>query len=155
MPLASSVLKLLLRTVWPWVVSAVWPHVQAWLAREMSALLLRLMDKVRGKVNDRLERRGQDALARAKQAEARAAGATTEADRVQLEATARVWREVAEQFRQENEALRAQVDELTQGSLKESRERIAAATPALEEVDGQPTLRVGDQRTTLPPLPEK
>jgi phage terminase Nu1 subunit (DNA packaging protein) len=155
MPLASSVLKLLLRTVWPWVIAAVWPHVRAWLEREMSALLLRLMDKVRGKVATRLDRRGEDALTRAKAAEAQVAQAGSDEERVRLEATARVWREVAEQFRQENEALRAQVDELTQGSLTETRERLAEATPTLEDVDGRPHLRVGGERTALPPLPEK
>ena len=76
------------------------------------------------RVNTRSAKQQQKAEARASSAEQRAEQASNETERVRAEAEATAWREIAEQLRQDNEALKNELDEVIQQSQVYARKRI-------------------------------
>lgn len=136
-----------MKHVWPLIVQ----HITKLIATGLKNLSASISDAVKARMNAR----AKSAESQAKAAEAAAQAATTDAERVQQEAFASVWRQVAEQFRAENESLRAQVAELTEKSQESLANEVRAGEPSLGGLDGNPFLTIGLSEVPLPALPYK
>jgi hypothetical protein len=100
--------------------------------------------------DERSKRRREEAEWRAAEAARAAAAAATQADRDRYAAVAQVWREVAEQFRLENEELKMKLQETVDVALKKVPEAIRASPPELVIVKGHPKLLLGDRSIEVP-----
>ena len=93
-------------------------------------------------------------MKRAAAADQQAKASGTDAERREHEAVARVWREVAEQFREENERLKAKLGEVSQKAEASMKANIALADPAISEIGSNPVLTLGGNKSQLPALTE-
>ena len=94
------------------------------------------------------KRREEEADRRAAEAGRAAADAETQAEQDCYAAVAQVWRDVAEQFRRENEELKANLQETVDVALKKGPAVIGASQPELVFViKGHPKLLLGDIRS--------
>lgn len=104
-------LKLFVASVWPWVVKNVWPAVRG----RVSSIFEQVMEDIEKAFREWFavrQSRQRAAETNAADAEHKARESVTEADEQEQRAIARVWRQVAEDFRKENEELTAKLREL-------------------------------------------
>lgn len=85
-----------------------------------------LFDRLREVLRRRRAANLDTAEARAAQADERARRAGTPDEAREQEAVARVWREVAEMFRQENEALKAELEGVRRSADRQAQQAVAA-----------------------------
>lgn len=149
----SNVLELLITYVWPWIRDHILPEIRDAMndiGKAAGVRMREFLDWVLG----RLSRDQQDyANAKAEAADANAKAAASDAEREKHEAVAKVWREVAERFRQDNEALRAKFEEFAAREEQKMHDDINAMKPDMDTSSGKPELVIGTTRTTLPSLP--
>lgn len=151
--IAKTISTFILKTFWPWFVKNVWPLIVKHMLKEIAAAIQSLTKSLKASIDRRMKTREDEALRRAATAEASAKLATTEAARAESEAIARVWREVAEQFRQENDALKSKLGQVTSKVVESAQSGVAVAAPALVELGGETTLVIAGESSTLPALP--
>ncbi len=151
--IAKTIGTFVLKTFWPWFLKHIWPLIVKHVLKELAFALQTLSKKLRGSIDRRLRSREEQALARATAADEAAKVSSTKEARSEAEAIARVWREVAEQFRQENEVLKAKLDQSASKAYESARAGIENGEPVLAQLDGQPMLAIGGQTNVLPSLP--
>jgi valyl-tRNA synthetase len=147
------VLKFFAEKLWPWFKDYIWPHLREHLLEMVSWTFSRLKEKIKEYLEERSSQRQEEATQRALKAEESARNATNDAERQKHEALASVWREVAEQFREENELLKTKVQELTSAAELELVESARKNAPNVDTSSDTPVLVIGEKRTSLPPLP--
>jgi len=99
------------KIVWPWIVKNIWPELEKLLVKAFAGVLGAFVASVGGWFADLKDNQGQAARRKAAEAENMARGSQSVAETEKYEAIAQVWREVAEQLRQENELLSAKLDD--------------------------------------------
>ena len=146
----QGLLKAVTKIVWPWLKKYVWPIIKDYILKLVAFAFKKLSEKLKSVFDERAEKVAEDADAKAHEAEQRAKVAPETNEREKQEAIARLWREVAEKLRQENEALRAKVVELTRDAESELHGNVRDLDPDLEMSMDLPVLVIGNERTTLP-----
>ena len=153
--LVQAIKKFVIRTFWPWFIKNVWPlivkHILATIAAEVRNLSASITSDIRARMNARAE----NAESHAQAAVGAAHAAATEAERIRQEAIAKVWRQIAEEFRAENESLRAKVAQLTDNAQGSLTKEVQGGKPSLSDLDGSPSLAIGQRHFRLPALPYK
>ncbi len=144
----------LIETFWPWFLKDIWPMVLAYLLKSLDKVFQTLSDAFGKFIDRRMQSREQQARERAEAADEAARAAVTTEARSEAQAVARVWREVAEQFRQENESLRVEMDAASRRAYEAARTNVEDGKPVLARDEGQLTLGLGGKTSTLPALPE-
>jgi leucyl aminopeptidase (aminopeptidase T) len=91
-----------------------WPLIKEFLKSVLKEFLAWALNKVKEILQQQSANTRKTAQAKAEAAEAQARNATTKEEADQYAATAKVWREVAETLRQENEALKKKIDDFQQ-----------------------------------------
>ena len=153
-PFGEAIVTFLLKTVWPWFVKYVWPLIAKHLLSMVSRMIKHFLEWLERLFNDRMGSRGEQADENAKKAEEAAKEATSDVERAAREAEARVWRTVAEQFRQENELLKRQAAEFAARELDAAKQDIVRSTPVLDEDKTGLVLEIDGEKTGLPALPK-
>ncbi|MFA5923310.1 MAG: hypothetical protein WC856_18815 [Methylococcaceae bacterium] len=144
---------LIVKYFWPFFLKYIWPVIVKYVQGQVARGLNNLTEGIKRSVSDRMQKRREDAEARAREATAAAEVASTQAEREQHEKIAQVWREVAEQFRAENETLKVQVIELTTRTQQILQDDFRRSDPVLENLASTPSLFIGGNRSPLPALP--
>lgn len=91
-----------------------WPLIKEFLKSVLKEFLAWALNKVKEILQQQSANTRKTAQAKAEAAEVQARNATTKEEADQYAATAKVWREVAETLRQENEALKKKLDDFQQ-----------------------------------------
>jgi len=151
--IAEAIIQFLIKKFWPWFLENIWPLILKHIISIATDTLENLSKRLNRFFADRMEKRTQNATERAHEATEAAAAATTDSEREKHEAVAKVWREVADQFRAENEALHAQVIELIARAQQSVQEDLRQTKPAIDDLAGTPTLIIGQSKAKLPALP--
>ena len=150
--ITKTITVFLVKSFWPWFVKNVWPLIREYVIAESVAALKAMVKALKESFNRRMKSRQEEAIKKATVAEQLASTSGTEAERREHEAVARVWREVAEQFRQENESLKAKLGEVTQRAEQAMKANVALADPQISEIGSSPVLVLGGNETHLPAL---
>ena len=135
--------KWLLNVFLPWFSEAVWPLLQAAALDVINDLI----KKLREILMNRGGRREEDARKRAAEAELKAKAASSGAEMEKHEAIAAVWRQVAEEFRQENEDLKRQLEAFVKDSKRSVSRQINRLKSNVKAT--QSTLEIGNRRVPL------
>jgi len=142
-----------LKTLWPWFQEDIWPLVNVELQKGVASIIQRFSRQVAESIDRHTRAREEQARERAAVADEAAKVAATKEARSEAEATARVWREVAEQFRQENEVLKLELEQSTSKAYESAQASIEDGEPVLAQREGQLALEIGGQTAGLPALP--
>jgi len=116
-----QLVKWFAKRIWPWIVKNIWPELQKLLIEVFVKVVSALKESIFEWADNRKNNREQAAQKKAAEAEQMAQAAQSEAEAEKYRATAQVWREVAEQFRQENELLKAKLDDAAKKSASDFR----------------------------------
>lgn len=152
--LAKPLFKLLFKVFWPWFLKHAWPPLLGALGDIVRRNLSGTRQDMRASIDAGLREQASKAEARARQAQAQAQAEPDARERRHQEDLARVWREVAEQYRKENEALRRQLDSLLDKAQGDIAAQARALEPELEEGRQGARLSLGSRRVELPGLPK-
>jgi vacuolar-type H+-ATPase subunit H len=151
------------KTILKFVVSLFWPEIKKLLAKYAKELLAWLDDKIKHVFSARNNQNASDAQTKAEEAVKRA---QTEADPLTaetLKAEAKVWQEVAEKYRRENQWLINRLSELsTEGETKvnDSLSGLAfdhafdVSESDVKAIQNRPLLPLQNNGATTPPLHE-
>lgn len=102
------------------------PMLKALVGKVLDEFCDWLFDRLREILRRRRAAHLDTAEARAAQADERARRAGTPDEAREQEAVARVWREVAEMFHQENEALKAELEGVRRSADRQAQQAVAA-----------------------------
>jgi phage-related tail protein len=152
--LYKQLVKWFLRTVWPWFIENIWPEIQKHILDIFGHAARSAKDAACEWINKRKRAQEEGAQRKAAEAEQRAKDAHSESEADKHRAVAQVWREVAEQLRQENEDLKAKLDEILKQSMSDVSNEITAMElkDIIEEGDDS-SLKLKGSETVLR-LPE-
>lgn len=118
----------MLKNLWKIFVDNIWPLLWPIIRDLMTDVAQDLSAWIKKAVSDRVEKSSADqeqrASDRATSAEKRAQDATNSEERVRAEAEAKAWKEIAEELKQNNAALKRQLDEVINQSQVYARKRI-------------------------------
>lgn len=143
----------LVKVVWPWFVKFVWPILQAFILEMFRDGLRMLRDRFATVTQVRMQSRADQAEAMAFEAQQIALTTQSAEEREKQAAVAQVWRDVAEQFRQENEVLRQQVGALAETQEKDLAAEVLSSEPRLDASGTELTVRIGGTSGAVPALP--
>ena len=117
----KQLVKWFVKRIWPWIVENIWPELQ----KQLIAIFMKIISVVKDLVfewaDNRRDAREKAAHKKAAEAERMAQNAQSEAEAEKHNAVAQVWREVAEQFRQENELLKEKLEDVVRKSTSDFR----------------------------------
>ncbi len=133
---------------WPWFIDVAWPFIRKYFKDLIIYVLDLFKEQFKEWASERAKKRTESANQKAEEFEQRAKSAESHEDAEKYRAVAQVWREVAEQFLQENEALKIKIDELSREVQKEAFEKIE-----LDFSDEKPKLIMGGTSNDSPALP--
>lgn len=148
-----QLVKWFIGTVWPWFVVTIWPEIQKELLEIFKGVRETAGNAFREWMDNRGKQRAEAAAKSAMDAEAAARNATTVAEAEKQRAIAAVWRQVAEQFRQENEELKAKLAEMLDRATSEFQgglNAMSVKTVIQEADDGTLQLAGSGARLLLP-----
>lgn len=118
----------MLSNLWTFFLKNLWPFLWPIIRDSMVDVVQDLAGWLRQAISDRFDAssRQQQANAedRARAAQQQADHAATDEERIKAEASATAWREIAEQLRKDNEALKQQLEETIRLSQAYARKRI-------------------------------
>ena len=149
----GKAVKFLLKVVWPWFEKHVWPIVQDFILGLVTDALRKLRDRFTTATQTRMQSREEQAEAKASEAEQAGRASQSAEEREKQAAIAQVWRQVAEQFRQENEDLRRQVADLTETQERELTAEVLGSEPRLDTSGTGLTVQIGSTKGAVPALP--
>lgn len=149
----KEILKFFAKKLWPWFKDYIWPLLREHVLEIVSWVFAKLKERFEEYFEGRSTQRQEEAKQKAQKAEENARNAIDDTERKTYEAVARIWREVAEQFREENESLKAKVHELTSVAEAEIVQRTRDSDPTVDTSSNTPVLVLGEKRTSLPALP--
>ena len=111
-----QLVKWFVNAVWPWVVENIWPEIH----KLLTGIFVQVLDRLRSAFfewfNNRQKNQEETARKEAAQAEEMAHNSASASEAEKHRAVAQVWRQVAEQFRQQNEELKAKLSEVLDGA---------------------------------------
>ena len=113
--LYRQLVKWFVTSVWPWIVENIWPAIRIMLIDIFAQVLNRIRSAFFEWFNRR-KNKEEAASKEAAEAEKMAQRAATASEAEKHRAVAQVWRQVAEQFRQQNEELKAKLSEVLDGA---------------------------------------
>lgn len=145
-------LKFIVSKLWPWFLAYIWPSIHREIVDVIVSLLKRFVEYLRDYSEERFAKRSRDAESKSSEAEELAKNASTPEERERHEAIARVWREVAEQFREENELLKKKLSELQDVEKQRSLDALESISPSLEQNGEHLYLVIQDKREKIPQL---
>lgn len=137
----------------PWLLKLLWPLIERFVADLAKDIFEKLKDRSKEAVQNHLETRQREAMQKASSAEQSAKEATNPQEKEELEFSATMWREMAQKLQADNDALKAQLNNLVLVAEQEFDSKIKNGQPSIDVSKEAMTLVVGDQRTTLPALP--
>jgi len=149
----AQLMKYVATTVGPWLLKLLWPLIERFVADLAKDIFEKLKNRSREAVQTHLETRQSEAMQQASSAEKSAKAASNPREQEELESSARMWREMARQLQADNDALKAQLNDLMQAAEQEFDRKINNGQPAIDASKDTITLVVGGQRTSLPALP--
>jgi hypothetical protein len=149
----ETIVKFIVKAFWPWFIKYIWPIVIRHIVSLVETGLASLSTGISKTISDRMQKRRSDAEEKATAASAAAEAATSFSDRAHHEAIANVWRQVAEQFRAENDTLKNHIVELTARRQQSLHEDMLLGEPVLENLEGDPSIVFGGTKSKLPALP--
>lgn len=120
----NQLVKWFVKTVWPWIVENVWPEIQRHIVDIVERAIRRARDAMYEWMEKRNSAQEKSFQTKASEAEEMARNADTDADAKEHRAIAQVWRKVAEGFRQENEALKAKLDDALKKSASDFKDEM-------------------------------
>ncbi len=150
----KAILKFIANKLWPWFKEHLWPILREHILELVVLVMSRLKEKFKSWAETRSNERQEHATQKAQEAEKSACDSATDSEKQKYEAIARVWREVVEQIRVENEALKSKIEELTSTAEAEITTRIRDSNPTIDFSLDTPALIIGEKRTNLPALPD-
>ena len=112
--------SLFLRTVWP----ALWPIIRETVVEITQDLFTRLRELISERFTKTTSDQEKQAEQRAVDAEEKSRKASSDNERIQAEAEAKAWREVAQQLKADNATLRQELEEAVRLSQVYARKRI-------------------------------
>lgn len=121
----TQIINWINKIFWPWFIKYVWPKIQKYIVEIMAIILKKLKDKIVDTISQKSNGREKNANKKANDAEEKAKKATSASEREKFDAISKVWREVAESFREENEDLKKRIDELISKSEQETKENLS------------------------------
>ncbi|MBD3330836.1 hypothetical protein GF354_04890 [Candidatus Peregrinibacteria bacterium] len=149
----NAIFKFIVKKFWPWFKDFVWPYLKDHVNELISFILDRFKNQIKDIFSDRTERRRKEAQEKADAAEKRAKGTSDDGESERLRATAQVWREVAEQFRRDNEEMKAKLDEMEAETKATSEGIVQDMEFDVDFSETTPVLKLGENRHELPALP--
>ena len=153
--ITKPLMKFLVAVFWPWVKKYVWPIIQKYILDLLREVMQKLIEKIWAAFEKRDQKTADDADANANEAEEKARSTHDVHEREKQEAIAKVWRGIAEKFRQENETLKAKILEMANEAEAELHANVRDLDPDLNMESDSPVLKIGTDQQTLPALPEK
>jgi hypothetical protein len=150
--IVEKLIGFIVKVFWPWFVQHVWPIIQSFVLQIITNSITALGNKIKDFVDSRSHRREEYAKRRAEDADSAASVAIDAAEKDKQEAIASVWREVAEQFRSENDILRSQITELLSRSEQTLEDDIRSMKPKLTNLENDPSLSIGGNSLPLPQI---
>ena len=112
--------SLFLKTLWP----ALWPIIRETVVEITQDLFTRLRELISERFTKTTSDQEKQAEQRAVDAEEKSRGASSDNERIQAEAEAKAWREVAQQLKADNATLRQELEEAVRLSQVYARKRI-------------------------------
>lgn len=117
----KKLVKWFVKVVWPWIVENVWPLLE----EKIIEIFIKVATSFQGRLEEWFENsnraKADIAQKKAEEAKAKSNSASSDAEAEKQRVIAEVWRQVAEQFRQENAGLKIELDEVTRKSAADFR----------------------------------
>jgi hypothetical protein len=107
------------RVIWPWIIENIWPELRKELIGIFKKVVKGMKKLIFEWLDSRKNIREKAAHRKAAEAEQMARNVRSKSEAAQYNAIAQLWREVAEQFRQENELLKAKLDDAIKKSVSD------------------------------------
>ena len=155
MSISSALKTFLAKRFWPWLKEFVWPILIKHILDIISVIFSKLSETIKKWFYKSADKRASNASKNAEEAEVRAKQAKTSEETEKYKIVAQVWREVAEQIRVENEALRQQLDDILTQAGAEAKSMVSDLDINIDFSSENPTLDVGSTSTELPKLSEE
>ncbi|MEN8213763.1 MAG: hypothetical protein ABFR19_05305 [Pseudomonadota bacterium] len=151
MAVQNVVTTILINIVWPWVEKHVWPHIQERLSDILRKGFDNLSSKIAEKFDQRTNRPHQaEAERKAEEADVLAEEASSETEKLNYQNLAKVWREVAEELRTENETLKAEIEGIISAEHEELSAELLSGSPKLKKVEKEAVLEFKGNSVALP-----
>lgn len=154
MSILSKILKFIVERFWPWFKEFVWPIIKEHVVDIINFIISTFKNRIKDKVNEQSTKRESDANKNAEEAEEKADQSSNVDDVEKYKAIAKVWREVAEQFRMDNEEIQKKLDDLESGAKATSKNMVDNTNFDIDFSGEQPSLLIGEVKKDLPALPE-
>jgi len=148
----SSIIEIIVETVWPWIIKNVWPIIQQQVISMFAEALGWLTKKIKKLFSSKSKERAKEAEEKAEFAEKKSENASNEKEADTYRAEAAVWREVAEQYRQDLEDMKQKITELETKAKSNTKNEIEALNPSLNLGSKLPNLSIGGATHQLPKI---
>lgn len=148
----QKAIEMLTKIIWPWIKVNVWPIIQAKLIDVVVELVGWAFQQIKDLLTSNNHNRYTEAKKKEEAAQKRAESTVDPVAASEANAEARIWREVAEQYRRDNEDLKEKLAKLESESIRDATREISEITPELHElssVEG-PKLRIASEVYSLP-----
>jgi BMFP domain-containing protein YqiC len=151
----KQIFAVIIKYFWPWFLEYVWPLILKHLLSLIDRSLGDLSKKVAKTFDNRMQKGAAEAMSKVEEATAAASISVDPVEREKNEQIARIWREVAEKFRSENEILKAQLTELSARNKQSLQDDVRQVVPTLENIDSVPSVAIAGKLSQLPALPNE
>ena len=138
----------IIKFFWPFFVKYVWPSIVKLISEITSKSFRALYDRLAQVVKSRINERTVSASQKASEAEQQAQSSQTQSEREKHEAIARAWREVAEQYRKENEFLKKQIADVLASQQADFETEISAFNQKMKDSPTKSIAVINDKRRT-------
>jgi len=113
-----------IKKFWPWFLKYVWPFIKENLVDLLTYLSDEIFAKIKSWWNKKYKQKEETFSSKINDAEEKAANSNDKSEIEKYEAIAKVWREVAEMMRKENEELNNELDQIKTETLKDAKEKL-------------------------------
>jgi seryl-tRNA synthetase len=125
--ISSRVGKWLINTLWPWVVKYLWPVIQKAIVQVFIVVVENYILRVFNYFKEKKINQAEDALTKAVEAEMKAKSAKETGNEIEAEknqAAAKIWREVADNYKSEDKNLRDKLNSFAMEATKDFERQI-------------------------------
>jgi hypothetical protein len=152
MAVFAQILKWVVQKFWPWFVEFVWPFIK----EHVKDLLNFLLEKLKGIFKERFsknqEKRSDEATEKAEKADKMAGESESQTEAQKHKATANVWREVAAQYRRDNEDLQREFDNQAKLIKNLGSELVDKTKITANFANNETIITVGENSKSMPTL---
>jgi len=153
-PVWDVIKGFVVKTFWPWFKEHALPRLKEYFIEIFCKILRSFKEEILRYIDELFRNRAKRAEDRATAAEKQAGESATKGEKEKYEALAKVWREVAEEMRQENEDLKAKLDTIETTHEMKLRQQISQVDVDLEIDDQSSRLAIGGTKHELRQLPD-